>query len=143
MPLAPGAEPSWAVRLAFYSCIPGGLEAALDTKIAEEYKSALNQPWTADEAAGIRVPYGLRKSALEILAPATTLATLDADYLSLLHKAAVLNLVRTEEELSGLNQEATIKNVPADNADLKAIEASIPKRKAQLLVWVSYSPPHT
>lgn len=143
MPLAPGAEPSWAVRLAFYSCIPGGLEAALDTKIAEEYKNALNQPWTADEAAGIRVPYGLRKSALEILAPATTLATLDADYLSLLHKAAVLNLVRTEEELSGLNQEATIKNVPADNADLKAIEASIPKRKAQLLVWVSYSPPHT
>lgn len=143
MPLATGNEPSMPVRLAFCNCIKGGLEAALDTKIHEEYKKVLGQAWTADQAAGLRVSNGLRKWALDILAPPTTLATLDTEYLPLLHSAAVFNLVRTNEELTKLEAEATIKHVLADNTDLQTIKNSIPTVNAPLLEWVSYSPPHT
>ncbi|XP_075538344.1 uncharacterized protein LOC142572837 isoform X5 [Dermacentor variabilis] len=139
MPLTPGSEPSWSVRLAFCGCIPSQNENLTD-KVNEQYRLALEQNWTDAEAASIRVPYGLRKLALDTLAPAATLSTEVAVYQKFLKSAAILKLVRTTEELGKLQTEATTKGGVPDT-ELKALNASVVPVNAPLQEWINYSPP--
>ncbi|XP_050043634.2 uncharacterized protein [Dermacentor andersoni] len=136
MPLTPGSEPSWSVRLAFCGCIPSQYQNLTD-KVNEQYTLALEKDWTDAEAGSIRVPYGLRKLALDTLAPTATLPTEAAVYQKFLKSAAILKLVRTTGELQKVKAEAASKGGIPDTV-LQALEASLVSVNAPLREWIYY-----
>ncbi|XP_054932393.2 uncharacterized protein [Dermacentor andersoni] len=139
MPLTPGSEPSWSVRLAFCRCI-GSPYPRVKAKLEEQYRLALEKDWTDAEAASIRVSYDLRQLALDTLAPNATLPTEAGVYQKYLKSAAVLKLLRKKEELEKVKVEAASKGGIPDTV-LQALEASLVPVNAPLREWIYYSPP--
>ncbi|XP_072142393.1 uncharacterized protein [Dermacentor andersoni] len=118
--------------------VPDNVTASgLDNAFDSQYTLALEKDWTDAEAGSIRVPYGLRKLALDTLAPTATLPTEAAVYQKFLKSAAILKLVRTTGELQKVKAEAASKGGIPDTV-LQALEASLVSVNAPLREWIYY-----